>query len=90
MNIFVSSTYEDLKEYRSAVRAAILELGHTPIMMEDFIPSGYLPKEECCRLVEKSYVFIGIYAHRYGYIPGGDRVSITEQEYLHAKKKLDK
>jgi hypothetical protein len=36
MRIFISSTYEDLKEHRRAVRDAILQLGHHPIAMEYF------------------------------------------------------
>jgi tetratricopeptide (TPR) repeat protein len=31
-------------------------------------------------------LFVGIYAHRYGYIPDGKDISITEQEFDHAKK----
>ena len=34
--IFVSSTYEDLKEERDLVIEAILEMGHFPVGMEMF------------------------------------------------------
>ena len=34
--IFISSTYEDLKEERSFVRDAILTIRHFPVMMEQF------------------------------------------------------
>ena len=34
--IFVSSTYEDLKEERDLVMKAILEMGHIPVGMEMF------------------------------------------------------
>ena len=40
----------------------------------------------CLDEVEESDLFVGIYAHRYGYIPDGKDVSITEQEFDHAKK----
>jgi hypothetical protein len=36
MKIFISSTFEDLKEHRQKVRDAILRLGHHPVGMEDF------------------------------------------------------
>ena len=34
--VFVGSTYEDLKEERSQVIKAILEMGHIPVGMEMF------------------------------------------------------
>ena len=34
--IFVSSTYEDLKEERMAVLTAILDMGHIPAGFENF------------------------------------------------------
>ena len=34
--IFVSSTYTDLKEERMAVLNAILDMGHIPARMENF------------------------------------------------------
>jgi hypothetical protein len=34
--IFISSTYEDLKEERDRVIRAVLEMGHIPVGMEMF------------------------------------------------------
>ena len=34
--VFVSSTYEDLKEERAQVIKAVLEMGHIPVGMEMF------------------------------------------------------
>jgi len=90
MRIFVSSTYEDLSEYRSAVRDAILGLKQQPLMMEHFISEGDPPKKECLKRVKEADVFIGIYAYRYGSIPTGENISITEQEYRYALKKKKK
>ncbi|MCK7480695.1 MAG: DUF4062 domain-containing protein [Candidatus Moduliflexus flocculans] len=44
------------------------------------------PLDACLKEVEESDLFIGIYALRYGFIPEGADISITEMEYLHAKK----
>ena len=85
MKVFVSSTYEDLKSYRAAVRRAIERLGHQPIMMEDFVSSSKPPKKECLDRVRDADILVGIYANRYGFIPRGDNNSITEQEYRFAK-----
>ena len=84
MKVFVSSTYEDLKAYRATVRRAIQKLGHHPIMMEDFVSSSKPPKNECLEKLEESDVLLGIYAYRYGFVPRGDEISITELEYRHA------
>lgn len=83
--VFVSSTFIDLEEYRRAVAEGIRQLGAIDVSMEDFGARDERPKEECLRLVrEESDFFVGIYAHRYGFIPDGDEVSITEAEYNQA------
>jgi tetratricopeptide (TPR) repeat protein len=80
--VFVSSTFMDLKAFREAVRNAIRQLGAIDISMEHFGARDERPKAECLRLIrEDSEVFVGIYAHRYGHVPEGDEISITEAEY---------
>lgn len=72
----------DLEEFREAVRKAIRQLGDDDISMENFGARDNRPKDECLRLiVEESDVFVGIYAYRYGHVPKGDTISITEAEY---------
>jgi hypothetical protein len=79
---FVSSTYVDLADHRDAVRAGIRQLGLVDIAMENLGARDERPKDECLRLVkEDSDCFVGIYAHRYGFVPTGDSISITESEY---------
>jgi phosphoserine phosphatase len=83
--VFVSSTIRDLARHREAVTARILQLGATVVAAEYFGAREDRPKEECLRLVREGCdVFVGIYAHRYGFIPDGDELSITEQEYVEA------
>jgi hypothetical protein len=80
--VFVSSTYIDLTEHRRAVQTAIRQLGAIDISMENFGARDERPKTECLRIIhEESDLFVGIYAHRYGYIPDGEHKSITEYEY---------
>lgn len=89
MKVFISSTYVDLAEHRKAAHDALEKLGLHVIWMEAF---GARPEEStkaCLNEVEESDLFVGIYAHRYGYIPTGSEISITEQEFEHAYK-LDK
>lgn len=81
-SVFISSTFKDLEAYRNTVQNAVRELGAVDISMEHFGARDERPKEECQRLIaEDSDVFVGIYAHRYGYIPDGDPISILEAEY---------
>ena len=80
--MFVSSTYKDLADFRMSVAKAVRQLGGTDISMENFGARDERPKDVCLNLIStQSDVFVGIYAHRYGYIPDGEVVSITEAEY---------
>lgn len=80
--VFVSSTFTDLAEHRRAVQKAIRQLAALDVSMENFGARDERPKEECLRLIQdESDVFVGIYAHRYGYVSTGDTISITEAEY---------
>lgn len=80
--IFISSTFIDLKEHREAVINTIRHLGAIDKSMEYFGARDDRPKDECIRVIsEESDIFVGIYAHRYGYIPDGEKISIMELEY---------
>jgi HAD superfamily phosphoserine phosphatase-like hydrolase len=84
--VFVSSTFRDLARHRSEVRKYIRRLDALDIAMENFGARDERPRDECVRLVrEETDVFVGIYAYRYGTVPAGDSLSITEQEYLAAR-----
>jgi hypothetical protein len=81
-HVFLSSTFSDLIEHRKAVQAAIKQLGAVDVSMEHFGARDERPADECIRLVrEESDLFVGIYAHRYGYIPENWDISISEVEY---------
>jgi hypothetical protein len=86
MKIFVSSTYTDLVDYRKAAERAINLLDQQFKGMEYFGARPEEPKTACLKEIEQADVFVGIYAHRYGFIPEGDSKSITEQEFDHAQK----
>jgi len=81
-NIFVSSTFRDLEQHRAAVREGIRQFGSIDVSMENLGARDERPKAECLRLVaEESDVFVGVYAHRYGFVPDGEEISITQSEY---------
>jgi len=83
--VFISSTFNDLQDYRLSVQSGIRQLGLEDISMENFGARDERPREECLRIIKKeSDYFVGIYAHRYGFIPEGDKLSITQLEYTAA------
>jgi CheY-like chemotaxis protein len=81
LRVFISSTYEDLVEYRDRVAEAVERLGQERVRMEVF---GARPKNALSASLDdirRSDAIVGIYAHRYGYVPEGSDKSITEAEY---------
>lgn len=80
IDVFISSTSIDLPEYRKAVQDAILSLGLYPSGMENWPVGGENPVDLCRKMVFDAEIYLGIYAHRYGWRPDGD-TSITEMEY---------
>jgi hypothetical protein len=89
--VFVGSTYRDLIEHRLEVQETVLALGLLPIMMESFGATPDTPMNGSVRLVGMADIYVGIFAHRYGFIAAGNDISITEAEYDEATRlKLDK
>jgi tetratricopeptide (TPR) repeat protein len=82
----LSSTYNDLIEHRKAAHDALEQLGLHVIWMEAFGARPVESTKSCLDEVAECELFVGIYAHRYGYIPEGKDISITEQEFDHAQK----
>jgi len=77
--IFVSSTYEDLKNERDQVIKAILEMGHFPVGMEMFSAADEQQWKLIQREIDRSDYYIVIVAHKYGSVDNG--ISYTEKEY---------
>ena len=86
MKAFLSSTYIDLIHYRKAANEALERLEQQIVRMEIFGARPEEPYNACLIEIESCDLFVGIYAHRYGYIPSGFNCSITEEEFNHAKK----
>ena len=89
--IYLSSTYEDLKEYREVVYKALRKSGYDVIAMEDYVAADQRPVDKCLADVEKADIYVGIFAFRYGYVPpfeynNPDGLSITELELRHAER----
>src|SRR5260221_11185439 len=69
IDVFISSTSYDLPEYRAAVVKLLNTLKLQPCGMEYWAVTGEDPVALCKRQVFGSEIYIGIYAHRYGWQP---------------------
>jgi hypothetical protein len=100
VRIFVSSSFEDLKEHRAAVIRVLRQLGHEVLAM-DLTAASAAPLSKVLDMVDRSEAYVGVFAWRYGYVPGQGatvppgqvpqvtgailgETSITHYEYLRA------
>lgn len=86
--VFISSTFEDLKEERRAVTETILNLRHIPVGMELFQASDESQWTHIQRRIEDCDYYLVIVAERYGSevkIKGQSK-SYTQMEYEYAVK----
>ena len=81
--VFVSSTYEDLREERQEVMHALLELGCIPSGMELFPAANEDQWSTIQSVIDECDYYILILGGRYGSI-GPDGVGYTEKEYRYA------
>ena len=79
--VMISSTSLDLPEHRKQVIAACERMGYFPSAMENLPARDADAIQVSLEMVDKADVYLGIYAWRYGYIPEGQAVSITEMEF---------
>jgi len=86
LRVYVSSTFGDLKEHRTAVLDAILRTGAAPVAMENFGATSELPVDACRDQIQASDVMVLVVAHRYGAVPQGHDRSYTELEYGFAQQ----
>jgi hypothetical protein len=69
MRIFVSSSFEDLREHRAAAIRVLRQLGHEVLAMEDMIAGSAAPLAKVLEMVDRSEAYVGVFAWRYGYVP---------------------
>lgn len=83
--VFVSSTYEDLKEERSKVIQALLRMNCIPIGMENFNAADEDQFTVIKELISSCDYYVLILAGRYGSIEEKSQKSYTQLEYEYAK-----
>ena len=84
--IFISSTFTDLKAERQAAVEAILAAGHIPAGMELFAAGDESQMEVIQRWIDDSDIYMLILGGRYGSLHPSTGFSYTEHEYEYALK----
>src|SRR5512136_1774603 len=79
--VMISSTARDLPEHRKEVMDACLRQGMFPVMMEHLPASDDEAISASLKMVDEADIYVGLFAYRYGYVPKGHAISITEMEY---------
>jgi uncharacterized protein DUF4062 len=69
MRIFVSSSFEDLSEHRTAAIRVLRQLGHEVVAMEEMVAGAVAPLAKVIDMVDRSEAYVGLFAWRYGYVP---------------------
>jgi hypothetical protein len=85
--VFISSTYTDLIEARSAAINTVLESYNFPVGMELFGADNDEQWTIIKELIDSSDFYILILGHRYGSISKEDGISFTEKEFDYAINK---
>src|SRR5215471_15647601 len=88
--IYISSTDEDLKEYREEVAKSLSDFGYSVESMDKYPARDSRPRSACEEDVSKCDIYVGLFAWMYGSAPREDnpeKKSFTELEYLAAEKK---
>ena len=82
--VMVSSTARDLPDYRQQVMDACLRADMFPKMMEQLPALDADAIEASLAMVDEADVYVGLFAHRYGYVPEGHDISVTHMEHERA------
>ena len=81
--VFISSTYTDLRLERQAVLESVLKLRHIPVGMEHFVSTSEEQFNYIKRLLDETDYYIVIIGNRYG-SQADDGIGYTEKEFDYA------
>lgn len=86
-SIFISSTYEDLKQERQALIGVALENNFIPVGMEQFHAAPTNQWNVITKMIDECDFYLLVIGGRYGSIDEETGISYTEKEYNYAKTK---
>jgi len=85
LKVMISSTARDLPEHRQKVMDACMRMGmFHPDMMEHLTATDTSALDISLDIVDRADIYVGVFGFRYGYVPDGQPISITEAEYNRA------
>ncbi|WP_099311818.1 DUF4062 domain-containing protein [Pseudomonas sp. ICMP 564] len=84
MNVFISSVIRGFEEYRAAAKKAVMLLGHTPKMSEEFGARPYSSQTACMLEVDQADVVVLVLGADFGFETQTGE-SVTQQEFRRAK-----
>lgn len=87
LQVFISSTFNDLKNERQAAVSAILKAGHIPAGMELFTSGSKSQWETIKEWIDECDIYMLILGGRYGSIHNETNIGYTEMEYDYAINK---
>lgn len=79
--VFLSSTYDDLKDHRAEVIRAVRSAGFDCEAMEDWTADPRAPKDFSQKRILDCDVLVLLVGRRRGFIPPEEMRSITQLEY---------
>ncbi len=85
--VFISSTYNDLKEERQCAISCLLDMNCIPVGMEQFPASSLSQWDYIKKMIDMSDYYVLIVAGKYGSIDSDENISYTEKEYNYAISK---
>ena len=86
-SVFISSTYEDLKNERQALMGVALENNFIPVGMEQFHAAPTSQWNVITKMIDECDFYLLVIGGRYGSIDEEVGISYTEKEYNYAKAK---
>ena len=84
ISAMISSTALDLPDHRKQVFEACLCEDIFPVGMESLPARDADAIRSSLEMVDRANIYVGIFAWRYGHIPKGHEISITEMEFKRA------
>jgi hypothetical protein len=81
LRVFISSTSEDLQEYRAVARLVVLDMGWTPVMMEHFNASPEPVLKTCTDRLASCDLMVLLVAFRRGTVPAQEQGGNGKDSY---------
>lgn len=79
--VFISSTFSDLKDHRTAAILGIVKARHMPIALENYPPDGEAKIKVIHEAIAECQFYVIILGCRYGTVPAGQKAG-EEKSYV--------